>query len=76
MFFFLLLLIFFFFIFFRFFYFIFLNLIFLHLTMGEYLYKLQLIVLFILISSIIAEEEASRLRFYVDEPAFTDLHWV
>ncbi|KAH7549643.1 hypothetical protein JRO89_XS13G0060300 [Xanthoceras sorbifolium] len=21
------------------------------------------------------EEEASRLRFYVDEPAFTDLHW-
>jgi hypothetical protein len=44
--------------------------------MGEYLYKLQLIVLFILISSIIAEEESSRLRFYVDEPAFTDLHWV
>lgn len=23
-----------------------------------------------------AEEEASKLRFYVDEPAFTDLHWV
>lgn len=22
------------------------------------------------------EEEASKLRFYVDEPAFTDLHWV
>ena len=25
---------------------------------------------------IIAEEEASRLRFYIDEPAYTDLHWV
>ncbi|KAK4422908.1 Peroxisomal acyl-coenzyme A oxidase 1 [Sesamum alatum] len=23
----------------------------------------------------LSEEEASRLRFYVDEPAFTDLHW-
>ncbi|XP_054795744.1 peroxisomal acyl-coenzyme A oxidase 1-like [Prosopis cineraria] len=23
----------------------------------------------------LTEEEASRLRFYVDEPAFTDLHW-
>lgn len=42
----------------------------------EYLYKFHLIILFILTSSIVAEEEASRLRFYVDEPAFTDLHWV
>lgn len=24
----------------------------------------------------VAEEEASRLRFYVDETAYTDLHWV
>lgn len=24
----------------------------------------------------ISEEEASKLRFYVDEPAYTDLHWV
>ncbi|KAK3039514.1 hypothetical protein RJ639_028096, partial [Escallonia herrerae] len=24
----------------------------------------------------LSEEEASKLRFYVDEPAFTDLHWV
>ena len=23
-----------------------------------------------------AEEEATTLRFYVDQPAFTDLHWV
>lgn len=24
----------------------------------------------------IAEEEASKLRFYVDQPAYMDLHWV
>lgn len=24
----------------------------------------------------IAEEEASKFRFYMDEPAYTDLHWV
>ncbi|KAK4389542.1 Peroxisomal acyl-coenzyme A oxidase 1 [Sesamum angolense] len=23
----------------------------------------------------LSEEEASKLRFYVDEPAYTDLHW-
>lgn len=27
-------------------------------------------------SLFIAEQEASWLRFYIDEPAFTDLHWV
>ena len=42
--------------------------------MSEYLYKFRL--QFILESVIITDEEASRLRFYVDEPAFTDLHWV
>lgn len=25
---------------------------------------------------IVAEEEARRFRFYMDEPAYTDLHWV
>jgi len=25
---------------------------------------------------IFTEEEASMLRFFVDQPAFTDLHWV
>lgn len=27
-------------------------------------------------NSNIADEEATELRFYIDEPTFTDLHWV
>lgn len=35
-----------------------------------------LIILYYCVNFIFTEEEASRLRSYVDQPAFTDLHWV
>lgn len=31
---------------------------------------------FALYRHFLTEEEAGRLRFFVDEPAYTDLHWV
>lgn len=34
------------------------------------------IILYNLASCILTEQEASKLRSFVDEPAFTDLHWV